>query len=432
MDVPSALRRIKRQFGDEYNVVIIDQDIYDWIHDAELDIIRATSDNDLTIPVPVSRFPLVIPDKVNVKRLSINGKALTNVNLSQLDLTGGSSITAGSPMYWYYQGGMVYLWPAPESTNTSFIDVTYIRTPDQMTVVAPYLQYTVNPTGIQAGTVVSDDDWKLSQSVNIAMEVAIDSITKDFTLFSVGASQAAAASHFFINYKANGTYLQFGVSNGTSISSHDLNFLQPIVAGETFKFRITFDNTTDTARLYKVNQYSGEHVLQEADTQNRVWNKITTVSADLFFGNIDLTTAPTNPPQMRIYSVEMRKDFNINPLASPIVFIFDGMNDLGDLVAVTTSFVTSSAHTMTTQQGIIGAARNEFTVPEVFHEDVVKYCLARAHNKNMNWKAAEAEMESYDRRVSTRRNEAQAPETALYKVADPWDYDMVDEDGVSF
>ena len=40
----------------------------------------------------------------------------------------------------------------------------------------------------------------------------------------------------------------------------------------------------------------------------------------------------------------------------------------------------------------------------------------------MNFRAAEAEMEQYDRRVSTRRNEAQAIDAPLYKIADPDDY----------
>jgi len=61
-------------------------------------------------------------------------------------------------------------------------------------------------------------------------------------------------------------------------------------------------------------------------------------------------------------------------------------------------------------------------VPEVYHEDIVKFCLARAHNKNQNWRAAEAEMEQYDRHVSTRRNEAQATDQPQYKISDPDDF----------
>jgi hypothetical protein len=87
------------------------------------------------------------------------------------------------------------------------------------------------------------------------------------------------------------------------------------------------------------------------------------------------------------------------------------------------SIVTVDITYVKTPDTMVDAASAEFTVPEVYHEDVVKFCLARAHNKNQNFKAAESEMEQYDRRVSTRRNEAQAPETALYKIPDAMDYE---------
>ena len=201
MLVADALRKIKRQFGDEYNVVIIDQDIFDWIHDAELDIIRSTADNDLTIQVASTAFPAVIPDKVNIKRVAVNNVALTYITLPQLDMMRLNTVTTGGPQYWFLEAGNAHLWPVPDSPIS--VDITYVKTPDTM----------------------------------------------------------------------------------------------------------------------------------------------------------------------------------------------------------------------------VDAATADFTVPEAFHEDVVKYCLARAHNKNQNFRAAESEMEQYDRRVSTRRNEAQAPETALYKIPDPSDYE---------
>jgi hypothetical protein len=201
MLVSDALRKIKRQFGDEYNVVIIDQDIFDWIHEAELDIIRSVSDNDLTLSVPSSTFPLSIPEKVTIKRVSINHKTLMYITLPQLDMMRLNELEQGETQYWYFQGAKVYLYPVP-TVGTTTISVTYVKAPDE---------------------------------------------------------------------------------------------------------------------------------------------------------------------------------------------------------------IISSA--------------GSFTVPEVYHEDVVRFCLSRAHNKNQNFRAAEAEMEAYDRRVSNRRNEAQSPDTILYKAPDPFDYD---------
>lgn len=427
MEVSSALRRIKRQFGDEYNVVINDQDILDWMHDAELDIVRAVSDNDLTIPIPVNRFPLQIPDKVNVKRLSVVGKSLTNTTLAQLDLTSSYTNSSGGPRYWYYQGGMVHLWPISVLTDESIVDVTYARTPRQMTIVAPYLRFLLGPTIVQVGHVASGQ-WKDNGGVNVAMELSFESLANNFTILNVGTDPAVpAANHFFIGFQTPPPVLYFSVSNGTATSGHTLKMKKSFVAGEIFKFRIAFDGTTDTAYLYRVDPYTGVEVLQDTSTHSRSFNKQTTSSADIHIGNKDLLSVPPISPIMNVFGMEIRSGYAIDPLIQPFLFLFDGMADLGNLFVPQANITCSSGHIMETTGGLVTAAQNEFTVPEVYHEDIVKFCLARAHTKNQNFRAAESEMEQYDRRVSTRRNEAQAPETALYKVPDPDDYyDYID------
>ena len=97
-------------------------------------------------------------------------------------------------------------------------------------------------------------------------------------------------------------------------------------------------------------------------------------------------------------------------------------SDLANLPGTTSTFNTISGHSVQAFGSIVVGAFNEFTVPEVYHEDIVKFCLSRAHSKNQNFRASEAEMEQYDRRVSTRRNEAQAIDGALYKIPDPDDF----------
>lgn len=208
MDVETALRKVKRQFGDEYDVTIVDEDIYYWIHEAELDIIRQTASNDTVLNIPVSAFPAILPTKVSVKRVSINNKALTYTTRNQLDLASAALTSDGTPTWWYFESHTIFLFPVGSPSDAFTVDVVYCRVPDEIT----------------------------------------------------------------------------------------------------------------EATVTKV-----------------------------------------------------------------------------------------------------------FTVPEVYHEDVVKFCIARAHNKNMNWKAAESEMELYDRNVSTRRNEAQAIEAPLYKGVDPMDYDFAAE-----
>ena len=421
MDVSSALRRVKRSFGDEYAVVISDQDIFDWIYDAELDIIRHTSDNDISLQIPASNFPLNVPDRVNIKRLAVNNKALTYTTVSELDLSSASLSHSGTSSYWYFQGGVLGIWPIPTPQDKYIVEVTYSKTPTPMSVVAPYLRWVTNPAAIQYGLVPTDDDWKNKTSVNVAVDLALDSLNNETDIFCCGDGSAAGTFHFSVGFvpTAGNNRIQFYVGDGVTMPVHNLDFLAPIRLGERFKFRVIYVPLTATATLYRSDLNTGSDVLQSVSTLTAPFNKQVAAVAPLYIGNSTGVVAPPVAPAMRIYTIELRDSPD---QSGATVFYFDGYSDLANLPGPMPNTTTSSGHQLQTFGGIIVNAYNEFVVPEVYHEDVVKYCLARAHTKNQNFRAAEAEMEQYDRRVSTRRNEAQAIEAPLYKIADPADY----------
>ena len=421
MDVTAALRRVKRSFGDEYAVVISDQDIYDWIYDAELDIIRHTSDNDISLQVPVGNFPLTVPDRVNIKRLSVAGKTLTYTTVAELDLNRASLTSSGGTRYWYFQGGLLGIWPEPEISDKYTVEVIYSKTPTPMSVVAPYLRWVTNPAALQYGFVGSDDDWKNKTSVNVAIEMTLDSLNNNMVVLHVGSGSAAADLHFEVSYLSTVTNntIRFRVSNGSTIATHDLTLLKAVRIGEQFKYRVIYSPATSLATLYRTDPSTGVDVFQSSSIPSGVFNKQITTTAPLYIGNIDGTTSPIPAPSMRVSGIELRD--SPDPTGAT-VFLFDGYSDTANLPGIIVNFDTSSGHSMQTFGGIVVNAYNEFAVPEVYHEDVVKYCLSRAHTKNQNFRAAEAEMEQYDRRVSTRRNEAQAIDAPLYKIADPDDY----------
>jgi hypothetical protein len=142
VDVASALTTIKRQFGDEYDVIITDIDIYAWIHDAELDIIRNTSANNFTINVATSAFPTSVPDSVNIRRLSVNGKALQFISKEELDLLHLADTQTGTPSYWYKSNKQVFVYPA-DTASTQQIQVTYNKVPSTMTGLPTANSFTV-------------------------------------------------------------------------------------------------------------------------------------------------------------------------------------------------------------------------------------------------------------------------------------------------
>ena len=420
MDVNSALRRVKRQFGDEYNVVITDQDIYDWFYDAELDIIRSTSDNDITLQASANKFPLQVPDRVNLKRLTISGRPLVYLTVNELDSAQFLLTSEGTPSYWYFQGGRAGLWPASSSNDVYMVDVTYSKTPVPMAIVAPYLQWTSYPSApgiVQSAMVPSDDDWKTKTSLDIIIDLSLDNLNLNMGIFG-GNTGAAAALHFYVGYTTTPAHnqLAFIVSNGTTTSTGPLNFLSEIIQGVRFKFRINFEPATDTATLYLIDANTGAETVQSVRTHSVLFNKQITSDCPLYFGANDPSTGVFPAQSMKIFGVELKDSTGHSS------FLFSGESDLGTLYGIDDVFKTSSGHTVTTVGDLIVPAINEFTIPEVYHEDVVKYALAKAHNKNQNFRAAEAEMEQYDQRVSTRRHEAQATDAPAYKIPDPDDY----------
>lgn len=128
MDVETILRRIKRQFGDEYDVLINDDDIYGWIYEAEMEIIRNTGSNEQQQTALTSAFPLNIPDNVNIIRLSIDGKALTYLPVNELTTQNLNLAATGARSSWYKKNSSIYLYPSDSLVQTVKIDYTKIPT----------------------------------------------------------------------------------------------------------------------------------------------------------------------------------------------------------------------------------------------------------------------------------------------------------------
>lgn len=130
MDVATVLRRVKRQFGDEYDVIINNDDIYGWIYEAEMDIIRNTGSNEQSMTQSSTVFPLAIPDNVNIIRLGINGSSLTFLTPAAMENANFNYNAAGFVTSWYKKNNTIYLYPT-DSTVTN-VDIDYTKIPTIM------------------------------------------------------------------------------------------------------------------------------------------------------------------------------------------------------------------------------------------------------------------------------------------------------------
>jgi len=141
VNVETAVMRIKRQVGDEYDVVFNDDDVYGWIYEAESDIIRNTGCNDTKLTVSSTSFPADVPASVNIKRISINSKALQYISAAEIDLLGLSIAATGGPAYWYKEKTEIRLWPV--ATTAVDVEIHYNKVPEIMTDIPSSNTFTV-------------------------------------------------------------------------------------------------------------------------------------------------------------------------------------------------------------------------------------------------------------------------------------------------
>lgn len=142
MDVDTFFRLAKRQYGDEYDVVVNDDDIYGWCYDGETEIIRHTGSNTTILNTTVGSFPVSIPDMVNIKRMMINGKALTPMSVEELDLLGISNVQAGVPTHFYRQDRQLYVYPQEVGSATAVV-IHYNKVPVLMAGTTVGKQFTI-------------------------------------------------------------------------------------------------------------------------------------------------------------------------------------------------------------------------------------------------------------------------------------------------
>lgn len=421
MDLATILRRVKREFGDEYGITINDNDIFDWINEAQLRILRDTTSADIVQIRAANTFPYTPTDNVTFKRVAINNRALKQISIDEIDAIQGDTSIEGTPLYWYeLNNRSVYLYPAPKVTDTFDVLVTYAKVPSRVSLVAPYLKWTTNPPVNQFAWFDADPDFS-TDDLLIYFEVTFVNPLNQFTLFAKGANTSAASSYSWIlNYQAslgNGSFRMFQ-SNGTLARTADLQ-VPAFTAGEKRKFKLTYTASTGTTNIYDVST-TGIETLIDTDVQSTL--NLSTTAYDISFGAMQDGFGYNNA-EFLLHYFKLLYD---NGSTNQIILEFDGARDLPNLpVLPATPFTVSSGQPMylngTLQQYSSDTA---LTVPEVWHEDVVRFCLARAHLKNRNSKAAEDAMGEFEQATTLRRHESNSADTPSYKMADPFDYGM--------
>lgn len=164
--VADVIAFVKRQFGDESGVQLIDSDIIRWTNQAQTEIVNknpllqstatttvAAGANGLSMPSNMLRL-----ESVWWNNVILQAKNFENVG----DVAGSNMAAQGDPEIWYKWAGQIYLWPVPSKQGTmtvyySSLPLTVTTSADLLSVADRYFDRVCEYVMSKAYEL--DEDW---------------------------------------------------------------------------------------------------------------------------------------------------------------------------------------------------------------------------------------------------------------------------------
>lgn len=425
MNEAELKRKVKRMFGDEYALIINDQDILDWCNEGQLRIARETSYNDVTVSAVASAFPIDLPQKILVNRVLYKNTPLPFTDRVQLDAYAPNEDVTGEPEFYYVEDQRLYLWRQPPANNTQNVEVTYSSTPDKLTLLAPYLYFDTASPATKLMTVPH------SSVMNVQSFSFIIEFTK--ANWSTAAIVAARATNlttdqvFTFTVETNG-FIKVYLSNGTTTRT------------ATSSVAVGLPNNSSIYLMYSYNAATG--IVDFYTSQNRglTWTQL---GASAPTGGAYALKTDTEPLTIGSFSGTPNIPGGYNGLDGFVSYFrltsgeatilgpggntvaeFDGQNDLTQLVSTSTTAVEIKSGQIATLAGTpLVIADNEFSIPEMYQEDLIRFVLARAYEKNRNYRAYELAMSEFSAGIGQRIHENQGEDSFPTVGIDPFDFE---------
>ncbi len=139
-DVAAAVKRI---FGDESGVQLVDNDVLVWTNEAQqaiadsTKVLKAKATTAMTSGTATYSLSAISPKILQIESLLVNGRRIGNMSVAQAEETISQSDPLaeeqGFPAFWYEWAGEVTFWPVPNLNAT--ILIRYTANPAVLTTV---------------------------------------------------------------------------------------------------------------------------------------------------------------------------------------------------------------------------------------------------------------------------------------------------------
>lgn len=139
MDMATLKRKVKRLFGDEFGILIDDQDIVDWVNAAQLEIARETEIGLTTTLAAANALPALADRLIMVKRVLYGGIPLTYTSEDEIDDIYYQITTTGLPTHFYRTGFVINLVPTPMPADITQVTIVHSQVPAELALGATAL-----------------------------------------------------------------------------------------------------------------------------------------------------------------------------------------------------------------------------------------------------------------------------------------------------
>jgi len=127
MDVATIANKIKRTIGDSAGIMIKDADIWGWIDEAQIEILRVTGALTTEATIAANTFPWNIPVTwLKTKRVTYDGNPLKVIDLEELDALNIRPADAKDiPVMYYHTASSIRLYPEPLLGDIKSVTIFY-------------------------------------------------------------------------------------------------------------------------------------------------------------------------------------------------------------------------------------------------------------------------------------------------------------------
>jgi len=165
--VANVANSVKRLFGDESGVQLVDNDIITWTNEAQqaiadsTKVLKAKATTSMVAGTNTYSLSAVTPKILQIESLLVNGRRIGNMSVAQAEETISQSDPLaeeeGFPAFWYEWAGEITFWPKP-NLNAEIL-----------------IRYTANPAVVSALTdTLSLPDEFFSDVVNFVLKRAYE------------------------------------------------------------------------------------------------------------------------------------------------------------------------------------------------------------------------------------------------------------------